>query len=315
MNRERKLSAVSRVLGDPKLVKGDEHVFTCVDPFRRHSESSKTKLKLSVNIETDVFNCWSCGFKGKSLAGILRLVRNNPDLEEYLDEAGGPPRCVRVEVQEPPKLPPEMKTLAHMGQRDKLESKYLEYLLKRGVGIQDVFRYKLGFCSSGGYSGRVVIPSFDKNGNLSTFAARSIYGGVEPKYDGPEVDKTTIVFNELMVDWDRDVVIVEGQMDAIVGGDNFIPLCGKTLPVRSVLFKRLVAAGRTAYVALDPDAVDQAIRICSDLAAYDVRAMLVPMDGTDPADAGRREMKERIAKAVPIDDRIDVIRAKLEALS
>lgn len=208
-----------------------------------------------------------------------------------------------------------MISLATIGHdRDLVERTFAGYLSRRHIGAVDIFRHKLGFCASGHYAGRIIIPSFDKNGVLSTFTGRTIYDGVKPKYDGPEIDKTTVVFNELMVDWDRDVILVEGQMDAIVGGENVIPLCGKTLPVRSILFRRLITAGKTVYVALDPDAVKESIEICVSLAAHDVRAMFVPMFGTDPADAGRRQFRERLLAAFEVTDKIDGIKAKLRMM-
>lgn len=305
MNRERKLSAVKRVLGEPKIVKGDEHVFYCPRP----EHDGRKKLKLSVNLETDRFNCWSCGFKGHTLAGILKLISRNPDLEEYLDEHVETKQPASQAVAKPVELPGEYQPLA--GCRPDLISKaYLLYLKSRKIGVQDIYRNRIGFAASGPYGGRIVVPSFDANGALNTFTARTIYDGVQPKYDFPDVDKTSVVFNELMVDWNKPIILVEGVLDAIVGGDNVVPLCGKTLSKRSVLFKKLVKSGQPIYVALDPDANEEAIDICEDLTAYSLEARFVPMRDLDPAASGRSVFRDIVSRAIPVTDKFWALEAR-----
>lgn len=263
-----------------------------------------------MNIETDRFNCWSCGFKGWTLERLLRLERNNPDLEEYLDGV------IRDEDEEEnfvvPKLPDEFQTFAGIVQSF-TNGRYVEYLKKRGIGINEIYRYKIGFCDSGKYAKRVVVPSFDQNGELNTFSARSIYD-VEPKYDAPSVDKNKLIFNELMVDWKSPITIVEGVLDAVVGGDNCIPLCGKTLSKKSALFQKVVKGCDVVHVALDRDAFEEAIDICEDLMAYGLRPRLVLLDGKDPADMGRHAFRAALSKAIDIKDESQPLRARMKRM-
>ena len=72
----------------------------------------------------------------------------------------------------------------------------------------------------------IVIPSFDDDGDVNYFAARS-YNGDSYKYKNPRASKN-IVFNELFVNWNADLTIVEGAFDAIVAG-NAVPILGSTL--------------------------------------------------------------------------------------
>ena len=56
-----------------------------------------------------------------------------------------------------------------------------------------------------------------------------------------------------MVDWDEPVVLVEGVFDAIVVGDNAIPI--SVNPTEdSRLFQALAIHDTQIFVALDPDA-------------------------------------------------------------
>ena len=73
--------------------------------------------------------------------------------------------------------------------------KALNYLKYRNVSKNDIVRWRIGFCRTGEYAGRVCIPSFDEEGNLSYFIART-YKNDFPKYKNPPVDRN-VVFNEL----------------------------------------------------------------------------------------------------------------------
>ena len=56
------------------------------------------------------------------------------------------------------------------------------------------------------------------------------------KYLNPPADRD-IIFNELYIDWDSDIILVEGAFDAIKAGPNSIPLLGSTLREESSLFQ------------------------------------------------------------------------------
>jgi hypothetical protein len=73
------------------------------------------------------------------------------------------------------------------------------------------------------------------------------------KYLNPPVSKN-VVFNELFVDWDEPVILVEGLFDAIVAGQNAIPILGSTLREQSKLFQAIVINDSPVYLALDEDA-------------------------------------------------------------
>lgn len=127
----------------------------------------------------------------------------------------------------------------------------MNYLRKRGVTKADIVRWKIGYCSEGKYRNRIIIPSFGMTGYANFFIARS-YSGDWMRYKNPEVNRN-IVFNELYVDWDKDVILVEGAFDAIraqsVG--TAIPLNGSTLRIESKLFQNLVRHDPKVYLALD----------------------------------------------------------------
>ena len=58
----------------------------------------------------------------------------------------------------------------------------------------------------------------------------------------------------MFVDWDESIILVEGLFDAIVAGQNAIPILGSTLREESKLFQGIVLNDSPVYLALDEDA-------------------------------------------------------------
>ena len=123
------------------------------------------------------------------------------------------------------------------------------YLFGRGLSEEDFALYKIGYCTSGKYRDRVIVPSFDRAGRLNYFVARAL-GSVTPKYFNPPTP-ANLVFNECMIDWDEPIILVEGVFDAIKAGQNAIPLLGSYLRSNGVLFMALVMGHKITYLALD----------------------------------------------------------------
>ena len=133
-----------------------------------------------------------------------------------------------------------------------------------------------GYCKEGRYAGRIIIPSINNNGDCDYFIARS-YIGHDRRYLNPPCGRD-IVFNSLVVDWDEPVVLVEGVFDAIVVGDNAIPILGSTLREDSRLFQALAIHDTPVFVALDSDAEKKAYWIIKSLMKYDLEVKKVNLE-------------------------------------
>ena len=167
------------------------------------------------------------------------------------------------------------------------------YLRKRGIDIYDILKYRIGYCDTGQYSGKIVIPSFDANGSLNYFVSRAYYEDDVWKHKNPNVSKDIIGF-ELHINWDMPIVLVEGAFDAIAIKRNAIPLFGKT--ISDTLKKRIVERGvKTIYICLDDDAKKQAIEVSDYFMANGVQVHLVKLpEGSDPSDLGFEKTKNII---------------------
>ena len=77
------------------------------------------------------------------------------------------------------------------------------------------------------YQNRIIIPSYDSDGQLNYFVGRDFYKS-NMKYKNPPIPKDIIGF-DLYVDWDEPIILCEGVFDAMAIKNNSIPLFGKTI--------------------------------------------------------------------------------------
>ena len=293
---EQKLSILKAVLGRYRTT-GSEYLFTC--PFCKHH-----KPKFSVNLNRGA-KCWVCDWKSPDVRRVIRRVGSFDQLQEWdaitgrvslsaFDELFGDYEDVVVE--ETIKLPDSFISLANRNvSLSSLAAR--QYLKSRGLTEKDLVNWKIGFCTSGEYANRVIIPSFNMNGEVNYFIARA-YNDDWMRYKNPPVSRD-IVFNELFLDWDSDLTIVEGAFDAIVAGPNAVPILGSTLNERSKLFQAIVRHDTPIYIALDPDAEKKSNKLISALLKYDVELYKVDISGYD--DVGsmtKQEYQKRKSNAL-----------------
>jgi DNA primase len=279
---------------------GSEILFQC--PKCNHHKS-----KLSVNIVKNVFKCWICDYRGRSIRRLIRSfgsytqlqkwdgIFGRQDLERFDDLFAE--RSVERNDQTVD-LPEEFVSLCH----DNIPKTGLyarNYLKSRGITKQDIVKWKIGYCFSGEYRNRIVIPSFTDDGNVSYFIARS-YNGDTYKYKNPRVSKN-IVFNELFINWNEDLVLVEGVFDAINAG-NSVPILGSTLRTDSSLIKKIVYNDTPVYVALDPDAAEKERKVIKTLLKYDVELYKIDVSGYEDVGSMPKDIfEERKQNATFID--------------
>ena len=142
----------------------------------------------------------------------------------------------------------------------------------------------MGFCSSGGYSNRVIIPSYDEAARLNYFLARDIFPNSKFKYKNPPMSKDMIGF-EMYINWNEPIVLCEGVFDAIAIRNNAIPLLGKFLS-KTLLKKLAGKKPRKVYVALDTDAKKDSIKLVKFLMDSGINTYLLEMNGKDPSELG-----------------------------
>ena len=281
--------------------RGDECLYAC--PYCEHH-----KKKLSVNFNKGYFKCWICDTRGKNIYRIVRKFGTYEQRQKWLELDG------RLDLSEFDKLfaalneeeheqtvalPEGFVSLCnkHLPRKSK---RVFDYLFTRGLTKKDILRWKVGYCDEGRYSGRVVIPSFNNSGFINYFIARSFVGH-QRRYLNPPCGRD-IIFNELYLDWDEPITLVEGVFDAIVAGENSIPLLGSTLREDSKLFQAIALNDIPVYLGLDPDVDKKTRHMIKSMLKYDIELHLINLDGCeDVGSITKQEFIDRRGDSQMID--------------
>lgn len=228
------------------------------------------KFNLEINTAKRMFRCWKCDepkFSG-SLGRLIKIFGTGADYEIYKSYAGIIHDYVFDDDEDKEyfqiKLPEEMILFSQMEVGNPEHFEAYNYLVnERKLSRDIILRYRLGFCTTGKYAKRLIIPSYDKNGEVNYFVGR--YYGNDQKirkkmpYLNPKADKDVIIFNEGLVNWDSTVYLVEGVFEMLSFPVNSIPMLGKTLS--TTLFMKLKDLKPDVVVLLDPDAYKNSVEL------------------------------------------------------
>ena len=300
MNKSEAKKILNATLGN-YFDKGSELLFTC--PSCNHH-----KRKFSINLDKNAYKCWVCDYRGRNIRRLVRRfgsytqlqkwgsITDRSDLERFSDLFMEQQHTEDAQKLE---LPSEFVSLcsSSLPATATYAKRYLE---KRGVTYEDIVKWKIGYCFSGEYRNRIVIPSFDSDGDINYFIARS-YAGDSYKYKNPRASKD-VTFNELYIDWNKDLTMVEGVFDALVAG-NAVPILGSTLRKGSKLLREIVRNDTPIYIALDPDAAKKERKVIKTLLKYDVELYKIDVSGyEDVGSMPKSVFEQRKNEAVFIDN-------------
>jgi len=288
----------------------EEYLFKC--PHCNHH-----KNKFSVNIEKNVYKCWICDARGKSLFRIIRRFGDFKQQEKWKELSGKKENLEDInflfekeEKQEQREiileLPENFRTLTRPS-NSRSHRAALRYLTSRGIDKEDILRWKIGYCDSGKFRDRIIIPSFNEDGDLNYYIART-FSDAYKRYLNPSVSRD-IVFNELYVDFSEEVMIVEGAFDAIKS-KNAVPILGSTIRETSKLFRRIVQNDTPVLLALDPDAKKKTEAIKKMFLKYGIEVrQLKYEDERDLGDMSKEEVKSLLKKAKLVNSYDSLIEA------
>ncbi len=249
------------ILGEPKLhndYKGQISFDCPVCSYdTKELDHGDGKGNLEINYHNSVFKCWSCSETHGTHGSLYKLIKkhgNKKQLKKYEilrpDENEENSKRTYKQV----KLPKEFIAFKDVSAGLKLTPQYRQaynYIKKRNITEEMLLRYNIGFCYTGEYENRIIIPSYDENKYLNYFIARSYLVKTKLKYKNPEAQKEIIIFNEYLIDWNETVYIVEGAFDSIFI-PNSIPMLGKFMSEH--LFNKLYDNAKKIIIILDPDA-------------------------------------------------------------
>lgn len=228
-------------------------------------DDDRNKHNLEINYISNVYKCWSCGDIENTHGSLGKLFdkfgnKKQKNLYYILK-----PETVPVKEKKYKKLKlPESFTLFKDSHKIyPVRRQAYNYLQSRGITDEIIEKYSIGFCDKGSHIGRIVVPSYDKKGELNYYVARSWDLHTKFKYKNPEAEKDKIIFNEKLIDWNKDIYLVEGVFDGFFL-ENSIPMLGKHMS--EMLFDKVYNNAKgNVIIALDGDAWNNAIKLYHEL--------------------------------------------------
>ena len=260
-------------------------------------EDGDGKGNLEINYKRNIFKCWACSDTHYTKGHLGKLIKRwgTPSHQRLFDLTN--PEDYENPQNKKYRIPVLPRNLIKLDEGNPLSIPHKEvtnYLKKRGVTKEIIEKYNLGYVLEGEYRYRVIVPSYDLDGEVNYFVGRSFIN-TKLKYKNPEYPKDRIIFNEPLIDWNKDIYLVEGVFDMFFL-DNAIPILGKV--ISDNLWKKLYDKSEgKIIICLDSDAWESAEKLYFKLNGGNlrgrVRVVKMP-DGKDVGDIRGNINKEMI---------------------
>lgn len=224
------------------------------------------KYNMECNLAMGKYHCWACGEAG-NLSRLIKDRGGKELLEEYYRAVKELKESKFFEIglfkddgqthygEEYIRLP---QTFTKIDLSTCKKKKLVNYLNKRHITQDIIDFYNIGYTTwdekSWQLRDRIIIPSYDINGDLNYWIGRD-FSGYKPKmkYWNCRTNKNSIVLHEDKIKWDADIVLVEGALDCIYYA-NSIALMGKALTKDCELYYQLYEkANGKVIICLDAD--------------------------------------------------------------
>lgn len=307
-DKQKVLTILNGVLGVPDNGKIDEHIYYC--PFCHHH-----KKKMNVNVENQKWHCWVCDAKGTRIYSLLKQLNVEVNVLHKITEIYGNDYITVASDNEPKielRLPAEFTSLTKIDTSfNPIYKRAMFYVKKRGLTPEDIIKYNIGYCKTGLYAGRIIIPSYDEHGTLNYFIARTIFDNEDYKYKNPPVSKDIIAL-ENQINWKEPITICEGMFDAMAIKRNAIPIFGKFIP-KKLMGKIFENDVNDIYIMLDADAQQQALHYTNYFTQQGIRTKNIIPQKKDASEMGFSNVTETIRNTERTDFS-DIISQKLKNL-
>jgi DNA primase len=287
---------------------GRQLMYHC--PFCADKNLTTQKLEIAMDgPKIGSYHCWRCNSKGRTFGSLLKKLNAPNAYRQKLFQMTGDIRLARNNTFKKDdsivSLPPEFISLATPRQSPEYKNA-MAYLIRRRITMNDILRYNIGYCENGDYEYRIIVPSYDAEGVLNFFIGRRYYD-IEGciAYKKPETPMNNIIGLESFINWDEDIILVEGIFNAITIRRNAIPLFGK-FPSNKLYETLHYHNINKIYVCLDNDANDDAFKLCKRLLKQEgITPYFVNLiGGKDANELGFNKTWNCIRRAIEIDDTI-----------
>lgn len=317
MFKNEKIKFIENVFGPGRLSANEQNIAVSCPICNNHDRDKK---KLSIRLEDDLNHCWVCGWSSYNLLPLLLKIKANSYIEVYknsfMPKSSRKNKLLEQLDEETPTLPLDYKLLhGKYASIDPDIKVIFNYLKLRNVSNRDIAYYCLGTSDDIRYKRRIIMPSFDAEGNINYFVARTIDSNTFPKYINSKNKKTNIIFNELKLDWKKQLIIVEGPFDLIKCPDNSTCILGSELNENSKLFAKILENNTPVILCLDEDAISKTLRIANKLSSYNIFVKICKLPvGKDPGSIAKDELEKIIDNSVSYSQ-YDQISSKIKKIN
>ena len=218
------------------------------------------KGNLEINYGKHVYKCWACSETYGTHGPLGKLFdRYATKGQKKVYNLIKPEELKQEDIKRPKlRLPEGYTTFQDSNPRFIPHMEAYRYLQSRGITDEMIERFKIGYTVSGDFAYRIIVPSFNKEGVLNYFTARS-WIPKKMKYKNPSVPKDEIIFNESLIDWEKDIYLCEGVFDSFFL-DNPIVMLGKKMS--ELMFSTIYnKANGNIIICLDEDAWTDALNL------------------------------------------------------
>ena len=256
-NKEILLDILCEILGEPEKVYDTklQYGYNCPE-----CGVGLRKGNLEVSLEKHLFHCWGCGDMNNMKGPLGKLIDIYGDKKQKkVYDLVKPEELKLVDIKKPKlRLPEGYTTFADSNPRFIPHIEAYRYLKSRGITDEIIEKYKIGYTVTGEFAYRIIVPSYNSEGVLNYFIARDWVQN-KIKYKNPTAEKNQIIFNEGLIDWNKDIYICEGVFDSFFL-DNPLVMLGKKMS--ELIFNTIYnKANGNIIICLDEDAWTDALKL------------------------------------------------------
>jgi hypothetical protein len=256
-NKEILLDILCEILGEPEKVYDTklQYGYNCPE-----CGVGLRKGYLVVSLEKHLFHCWGCGdmnnMKGP-LGKLIDIYGSKKQKKVY--DLVKPEELKLVDIKKPKlRIAEGYTTFADSNPKFIPHIEAYRYLKSRGITDEIIEKYKIGYTVTGDFAYRIIVPSYNSEGVLNYFIARAWIQN-KIKYKNPTAEKNQIIFNEGLIDWNKDIYICEGAFDSFFL-DNPLVMLGKKMS--DLIFNTIYnKANGNIIICLDEDAWTDALKL------------------------------------------------------
>ena len=133
------------------------------------------KGNLEINYAIHVFKCWVCGETHNTKGHLGYLIdRFGKKKDKEMYDLIRPDEFKPIDKRyEKLRLPKEYQLCTEGNQYHIPFREMRNYIKRRGITDEMVLKHRIGYCTEGEYAYRIIVPSFDLEGELNYFVCRS----------------------------------------------------------------------------------------------------------------------------------------------